>query len=43
MSQKSQASVSQNIPKSSLILPNIKESQETDGILSFTLENANVL
>ena len=42
MSQKSEASLSQNIPKSSLILPNIKDSQETDGILSFTLENANV-
>tara|TARA_B100001063_G_scaffold52620_1_gene46545 strand:- start:2328 stop:3488 length:1161 start_codon:yes stop_codon:yes gene_type:complete len=42
MSQKSQESLSQSIPKSSLILPSIKVSEEKDGILSFTLENANV-
>ena len=42
MSQKSQASLSQNIPKSSLILANVEKSEETDGIMTFTLENANV-
>ena len=42
MSQKTKVSVSQNIPKSSLILPSVKESQETDGIMTFTMENTNV-
>ena len=42
MSQKSRESLSKSIPKSSLILASVKESQETDGIMTFTLENANV-
>ena len=42
MSQKTRESSSKSIPKSSLILSNVKESQETDGIMTFTLENANV-
>ena len=37
-----EASKSQSIPKSSIILPSVKESQETDGIITFTLENCNV-
>ena len=42
MSQKTRESLSKSIPKSSLILSSVKESQETDGIMTFTLENANV-
>ena len=42
MSQKTRKSSSKSIPKSSLILSNVKESQETDGIMTFTIENANV-
>ena len=42
MSQSSEKSLSQKSPKSSIILPGVKESQETDGILTFTLENTNV-
>ena len=33
MSQSSEKSLSQKSPKSSIILPGVKESQETDGIL----------
>ena len=42
MSQKTRESMSKSIPKSSLILASVKDSQETDGIMTFTLENANV-
>ena len=42
MSKSSLESKSVSIPKSSIILPNIKESIETNGILSFTLEKTNV-
>ena len=42
MSQKTRESLSESIPKSSLILASVKESQETDGVMTFTLENANV-
>ena len=37
-----EATKSQSIPKSSIILPSVKESQETDGTMTFTLENCNV-
>ena len=42
MSKSSLESKSVSIPKSSIILPNIKESIETNGILTFTLEKTNV-
>ena len=42
MSQTMEATKSKSIPKSSLILASVKESQETDGVMTFTLENANV-
>jgi DNA-directed RNA polymerase subunit L len=42
MSQSSLESKPVNIPKSSIILPNVKESIETKGVLTFTLENTNV-
>ena len=42
MSPKNQRKFVKSIPKSSLILASVKESQETDGIMTFTLENANV-
>ena len=42
MNQSSMESKSFNIPKSSIKLPNVKESIETNDILSFTLENTNV-
>ena len=41
MSQKSKESMS-DIPKSSFVLPNIKHSEETKGVLHFTMENTNV-
>ena len=42
MSQNSVESKIGSIPKSSIILPSVKESEETDGELSFILENCNV-
>ena len=42
MSQYSMESKSLNIPKSSIKLPNVKESIEINNTLSFTLENTNV-
>ena len=42
MSQLNSESKKVSIPKSSIILPSVKESEETDGELSFILENCNV-
>ena len=42
MSQLASKSQTQDIPKSSIVLPSVKESIETKGILTFTLENSNV-
>lgn len=42
MSLSKSASEEKNIPKSSITLPSIKESIETKGVLTFTLENTNV-
>ena len=42
MSQSVEASKLQSIPKSSILLPVVKEGEETDGMLTFTMENTNV-